>query len=169
MYRQPMIRQTRVRLLVAAAAIAGLLAVSGLVATIASGGPSASKAPPRMSAEAVIDVYAQQKMAEAGIFITDGDPPDEPRVSLGDAATYLRVEAGVVSERGALVLVNTVPAGRSGGYSGFLRGTLPESLVWAINIDTSASTVPDLFDPQASHSIAFVDALGGGLLGVLTQ
>lgn len=44
----------------------------------------------------------------------------------------------------------------------------PESLAWAIVVDTTHSTIPDLFVPD-TYTIAFIDADGGGLLGVLTQ
>jgi hypothetical protein len=121
---------------------------------------------PVVPASDVLTGESEQKMNQAGIYVLDYNPPYQPGVSLARAADYLDDEAGVSALRGAVIMINTAPAGLNN--TGFPRGTVAESLAWAIVVDTSGSTVPELFVPD-TYSVAFVDADGGGLLGVLTQ
>ncbi len=166
MYQQLMIGQTSLRILAGGIAGVAVLAALTTALLLLRDGSSAPPGPDQVPAGEVLDSFSVDKMAEVGLYVMDDNPSDQPRVSLSEAAAYLKQEAGVASLLGALVLVNTVPANPN---TGFLRGMRSESLVWAIRVDPALSTVPGLFDPQATGTIAFVDALEGGLLGVLAQ
>jgi hypothetical protein len=144
--------------LVVAAVVVSLLLISN--------GSSSRREPSVVSADEVLDEFSLAKMNEIGLYVFDDHPDYPPEVTLAEAADYLEDDAGVVSLRGALVVINTTPDAPPDVP---LRGTVAESLAWAIRVDTSGSTVPDLFDPAAARTIAFVDAFGSGLLGVITQ
>jgi len=111
----------------------------------------------------VLDDRALAQLDEAGIVVTEFHPAGEPRLTLSEAAATLE-EAGVLGRTGALVQVNADPQPQR-----FLRGQVLEVLTWAMRVDTTESSVPDLFDPEAGVAIAFVDAETGNLLGVVTD
>jgi hypothetical protein len=162
-----MIRQTAAKLLGVATAIVALAVVSVVTALLflRSDGDSRSSIPELVSAGSVLPIQSRDKMAEAGIEVIDEPPNADPRVSLAAAAAYLEQEAGVGSLRGALIVVTTYP---ESGNPIVVAQPGSKSLAWAIVVDTSTSTVPELFVPD-KYSVAFIDADGGGLLGVLTQ
>ena len=168
MYQLKMIRQTQVRLLAVAtlaAAVSAVALVIVLVVPRSESSPAISTEPRQVPAEIVISEGTEAKMHTAGIYILDNDPAYEPYVSLAEVAVHLEQEAGVTVDSGALVMVNANPTVPD---VGFLRGTLHESLVWAVSVNTSGSSVPDLFVPGRS-TVAFVDADYGGLIGVITH
>lgn len=121
--------------------------------------PRDGEPPPRVervSAQTLLGGDSEELLREALIVVVDWEPGEKPALSLEDAVEELE-DADAIPVRGALARIDDSPGPEAG------------TLVWAVQIDTSATNVPDLFDPEAAYTIAFVDATGGGLRGVLKR
>jgi hypothetical protein len=131
-----------------------------LFATACSGDSDPQPTPEVVAVDSIPGVY---ELLGGGITISDYSPSSENTLPLKEAVAELEA-SGLRVLSGALIGVVWHDA--LGGDIGYLY---PERLVWAVEVDPSASEVPELFPPTASTSLALVDAHDGTVQTVYTR